>query len=150
MPDTVRIVLEERDPLAIWQIKGKFMLINRTGTRSLMLSGCVITSGFYVTSACGGDGADKAAPDFLAALAEAPVVRPFVAASIRVGHRRWTLLLKDGTQIYLPEGHEQEALKRLTSYQQKFRLLERPVLLIDMRLPDRMVIRLPLSQSVQR
>lgn len=149
MPDTVRIVLEERDPLAIWQIKGKFMLINRDGDQIADAFGLRDhIRAFMSLPLVVGDGADKAAPDFLAALAEAPVVRPFVAASIRVGHRRWTLLLKDGTQIYLPEGHEREALKRLTSYQQKFRLLERPVPLIDMRLPDRMVIRLPQSTSV--
>ncbi|MEE8660943.1 hypothetical protein CGLAMM_06265 [Acetobacteraceae bacterium EV16G] len=149
MPDTVRIVLEERDPLAIWQIKGKFMLINRDGAQIADAFGLRDhVRAFMSLPLVVGDGADKAAPDFLAALAEAPTVRPFVAASIRVGHRRWTLLLKDGTQIYLPEGHEREALKRLTLYQQKFRLLERPVPLIDMRLPDRMVIRLPQSPSV--
>lgn len=144
MPDTVRIALEERDPLAIWQIKGKFILINREGDQIADAFGLRDhIRAFMSLPLVVGDGANKAAPDFLKALAGFPIIRPFIAASIRVGNRRWTLLLKDGTQIYLPEGHERAALQRLTIYQQKFRLLERPVSLIDLRLPDRMVIRLP-------
>ena len=41
----------------------------------------------------------------------------------------------------LPEGHEIAALDRLVQLQQDHELLDRPLEAIDMRLPDRLVLR---------
>jgi cell division protein FtsQ len=41
----------------------------------------------------------------------------------------------------LPEGHEREALARLVELQASNDLLDRPLAAVDLRLPDKMVIR---------
>jgi cell division protein FtsQ len=43
--------------------------------------------------------------------------------------------------VLLPEGHEAAALDRLQQLQQDHALLDRPMQVIDLRLPDRLVVR---------
>lgn len=145
MPDTVVVQLTERSPFAVWQDHGRFTLINRDG--AAVADQTMVGPGneknaqaFLQLPLVVGDGANVAAGELIDALGQQPVVRDFVVAAVRVGDRRWNLSLKDGTTVMLPEGHDPEALARLARYQGDMRLLERPVISIDMRLPDRMVI----------
>ena len=64
-----------------------------------------------------------------------------VQAMVRVGEMRWNLRLHNGTDVLLPEGAEAAAIKRLSELQQEAKLLDRPVAAIDLRLPDRLVVR---------
>ena len=59
----------------------------------------------------------------------------------RVEGRRWTLILKDGLQIYLPEKQISRGLSRLRALNVQYNLLSRDLSLIDLRLPDRVTIR---------
>ena len=49
--------------------------------------------------------------------------------------------MTNGTDVMLPEGHETEALARLAELQASNALLDRPLAVVDMRLPDRLVVR---------
>ena len=51
------------------------------------------------------------------------------------------LRLANGAEVLLPEGAEPQALARLAELQAQHALLDRPLATIDMRLPDRLVIR---------
>ncbi|MBN8898056.1 MAG: cell division protein FtsQ, partial [Rhodospirillales bacterium] len=62
-------------------------------------------------------------------------------AAVRVGERRWNLQMNSGTDVMLPEGHEVEALDRLAQLQQEHAVLDRPLAAIDLRLPDRLLLR---------
>ena len=62
---------------------------------------------------------------------------------MRVGERRWNLRLHSGVDVLLPEGQEAPALNRLAELHQRHALLDRPLVAIDMRLPDRLVLRQP-------
>ena len=64
-----------------------------------------------------------------------------MVAAVRVGERRWNLQLNNGADVMLPEGHEVAALDRLVQLQQDHALLDRPLVAVDMRLPDRLVLR---------
>ena len=64
-----------------------------------------------------------------------------MVAAVRVGERRWNLRLNNGADVMLPEGHEVAALDRLMQLQQQHALLDRPLAAIDLRLPDRLVLR---------
>jgi cell division protein FtsQ len=77
----------------------------------------------------------------LDALTARPVLQARVVAAVRVGGRRWNLLMMNGTNVMLPEGHAAAALDRLMQLQQSHALLDRPLAAIDMRLPDRLVLR---------
>ncbi|GAB6854743.1 hypothetical protein JCM15831A_17670 [Asaia astilbis] len=141
MPDTITIKIVERSPIAVWQAHGQFILINREGER-VPDQGLEGKNGqaFVKLPLVVGEGANLAASSLVDALTANPEVQGFVVAAVRIGQRRWNLSLRDGATVLLPEGQEQAALSRLAHYQAQFRLLERPVVSIDMRLPDRMTV----------
>jgi cell division protein FtsQ len=137
LPGTIYVDITERRPYAIWQYQGKFQLIDRTGE--------VVTNedvaAFSDLPLVVGLGAPPHAADMLAALAAVPDIKSRVAAIVRVGERRWNLQLKNNITVMLPEGHEAAALARLADLQTQQQLLDRPLLFVDMRLPDRLAVR---------
>lgn len=141
LPDTIIVRLTERSPVAVWQTHGQFELINARGERvpDQGMKG-KDAEAFVKLPLVVGDGANVAAGSLIEALDAQPTVKAFVIAAVRVGQRRWNLSLRDGTTVMLPEGQEPAALARLATYQASHRLLERPVVSIDMRLPDRLII----------
>ena len=65
----------------------------------------------------------------------------------RAGAVRAGLRLMGGADIMLPEGHEAAAITRLVEIHARERLLDRPLAAVDMRLPDRLVVRMNPSPS---
>jgi len=137
LPGTIVVKLDERRPFAVWQNQGKFALIDRDG--QLVTDQDV--SQFRHLPLVVGAGAPGAATVLLDALTARPALQTRVIAAVRVGERRWNLHLNTGADILLPEGHEVAALDRLQQLQQDHALLDRPLQVVDLRLPDRLVIR---------
>jgi cell division protein FtsQ len=137
LPGTIVVKLDERRPFAIWQYQGKFALIDRDG--QLVTDQDV--SQFRHLPLVAGAGAPAAATLLLDALTARPGLQSRVIAAVRVGGRRWNLRLNTGADVLLPEGHEIAALDRLQQLQQDHLLLDRPLIDVDLRLPDRLVIR---------
>ncbi|HUB13325.1 MAG TPA: cell division protein FtsQ/DivIB [Acetobacteraceae bacterium] len=137
LPDTIVVNLEERRPFAIWQNNGRFMLIDRSG--NVVANQDV--AHFRNLPLVVGPGAPQDAAALIDALTARPALQKYVVAAVRVGERRWNLLMTSGADVMLPEGHEIMALDRLMQLQQGHDLLDRPLLAIDMRLPDRLVVR---------
>ena len=69
--------------------------------------------------------------------------RPHVTASVRVGDRRWNIELDNGIDVALPEKNAESAWHHLAALDRSDKLLARNVQVIDMRLPDRVVLRVP-------
>lgn len=139
LPGTILVRLQERTPFAIWQHQGRFAIIDRDGK--------VVTSetldAFGPLPLIVGAGAERhgaALYDLL--LAHRPILER-TQAMVRVGERRWNLRLHNGMDVLLPEGQEAPALNRLAEMHTRHALLDRPLVAIDMRLPDRMVLRQP-------
>jgi cell division protein FtsQ len=63
-------------------------------------------------------------------------------AAVFVGERRWNLRLKDGLDVRLPENDVGNALAALTRMDKEDRLFSRDITAIDMRLTDRLTVRL--------
>lgn len=137
LPGTIVVQLQERRPFAIWQDHGNFVLIDRQGQ--------VVTDSnvadFRSLPLVVGPGAPAAAAALIDALTDRPALAAHVTAAVRVGQRRWNLTLKSGTTVMLPEGHEIAALDRLEKMEGRYKLFERPLQYVDLRLADRMVIR---------
>lgn len=147
LPGTVLVRLTERRPFAVWQNQGRFVLIDRSGqvvARRDMDGGNLDrkdAEAFAELPLVVGAGAPGQATALIDALATEPTVRKQVTASVRVGQRRWNLTLRSGADVLLPEGAEPPALHRLAQLERDMHLLERPLIAIDMRLPDRLVLR---------
>lgn len=137
LPSTIVVNIEERAPVAVWQNQGKISLVDAKGQ--------VVTnedlSQFRYLPRIVGSGAPAAADALLAELRKRPELADKVNASVRVGDRRWNLHLNSGTDVLLPEGHEAAAMDRLVELQKDDQVLDRPLVAIDMRLPDRLVFR---------
>jgi cell division protein FtsQ len=142
LPGTVVVYLQERAPFAVWQTQGKLFLVDRVG----QVVANQDISQFHKLPQIVGSGAPGAASELLDALTERPALAEKVAASVRVGERRWNLRLNNGIDVMLPEGHVAVALDRLIQLQREHAVLERPLAAIDLRLPDRLVLR-PRSDS---
>ena len=139
LPGTILVRLQERTPFAIWQNQGRFAIINRDGT----VVTCETLDAFGPLPLVVGAGAERhgaALYDLL--LAHRPILER-TQAMVRVGERRWNLRLHNGMDVLLPEGQEAPALNRLAEMHTRHALLDRPLVAIDMRLPDRMVLRQP-------
>ncbi len=137
LPDTLVIQLAERRPFAIWQNQGKFVLIDRAG----QVVANQDVAQFRALPLVVGLGAPAGAATLLDALTERPALAARVTAAVRVAERRWNLRMKNGTDVLLPEGAEAAALTKLEKLQNDQSILDRPLAVIDMRLPDKLVLR---------
>lgn len=137
LPGTVVVFLQERRPFAIWQSQGKFVLVDRAG----QIVANQDVAQFRNLPLIVGGGAPAAAAPLLDALTDRPALQARVVAAVRVGERRWNLRMNNGADVMLPEGHEVAALDRLAQLQQDHAVLDRPLAAIDMRLPDRLMLR---------
>jgi cell division protein FtsQ len=89
-----------------------------------------------------GDGADERATPLLQELARYPALQSRTRAAIYVANRRWNLKLNDGTDVKLPERNFDAALATLAKLDQESALLNRDITIVDLRLPDRVIVRL--------
>jgi cell division protein FtsQ len=65
-----------------------------------------------------------------------------VRASILVGERRWNVRLRNGLDIKLPENGVAGAIEQLLALNNNVRLLSRDIAAVDLRLRDRVTVRL--------
>jgi cell division protein FtsQ len=138
LPGDIFISVVERSPFAVWQNQGKFMLIDRSGAIVADQDIAVFAKELPLVV---GAGAPAAAAALIDALAAQPTLQSRVVAAVRVGERRWNLRLSNGTDVMLPEGAEIPAIARLVELQNDHALLDRPMQAVDLRLPDRLVLR---------
>ncbi len=138
LPSQLHVVLEERVPYAVWQHNSALLLVDQDGTVIETLHGRTDT-GFPLIV---GEGAAKHARDLLDELAHWPKIKNKVQAAIRVADRRWNLKLQNGMEIRLPEGDTSRALKKVDQLNAKHKILSGDAVAVDLRLPDRVTIRL--------
>ncbi|PTW58804.1 cell division protein FtsQ [Breoghania corrubedonensis] len=145
-PGTLKVSLSERVPYALWQ-RGKIVsIIDRDGT--------VITDEVKERYAnlplVVGHGAQKEAPQILAELDGVPELRSRVRALVLIAERRWNLVLENNITVRLPEDGVDEALRYLVRLDQEKGLLSRDITAVDLRLKDRIVVRLAKDAKLNR
>ena len=137
-PGRLRIEIKERKPFALWQKDGGVALIAADGT----VLEPFVPRRYLALPLVVGVGAQQAAAEFLAKLVRYPVIAHQVEASVLVANRRWNLYLKGGIEVQLPEFAPERALQRLVALDRAKKLLARDIVKVDLRLPDRVTVRL--------
>jgi cell division protein FtsQ len=137
LPDTIYVRLVEREPMALWQHGGKIDLIDRSGA----VIPVTRLDRFAKLPMVVGDDAAAHAAQLLAMLASEPDLAARVTAAVDVGGRRWNLRLDNAIDVLLPAEDPAAAWADLARLQRKNAILQRDVQAIDMRLPDRLVVR---------
>lgn len=148
LPDTIKVRLVERKPLAIWQHEGSFSLIDRDGAViDSKLRSADIRERFDQLRVLVGDNAPDHAVALFQMLSIEPELSSRVKAATWVGDRRWTLRLDNNIDVLLPAKAPLAAWRFLAHTAKQEALLDRAVVLIDLRqAPDRM--RLKLDKAV--
>ena len=138
LPSTLRVLVEERTPYALWQSKGETFVVDAEGV--VLASG---TRDIYpALPLVVGEGAGKHAAALMRQLSPFETVGGRLVAAVRVGDRRWTLKLASGIEVMLPEDGIEDALKTLAAFESGRDLLERGVAAVDLRLGDRIGVKL--------
>ena len=138
LPNTIVLRIEERVPLARWQNEGRVAVVDDDGR---VIDGARPQDFRELLLVVGPDASGMAA-DLIAIMELVPELKLRVAAAVRVGGRRWNLKLDDGIDVHLPETDLDGALLRLADLDKAQQLLARDVEAVDLRLPDRLVLRL--------
>jgi cell division protein FtsQ len=146
LPGQLQIEIKEREPFALWQKDQRVSVIADDGT---VLEGFVVPQ-LLTLPLVVGRGAETHAKDFLALLNRFPGIRERVRASILVGERRWNLRLDNGLDIRLPEADVARALDQLLALDRDSQILSRDIAIVDLRLPDRVTVRLSDRAAEQR
>lgn len=139
LPDTVFLQVVERRPLAIWQDRGRFALIDYDGKVIIDRE----LDRFAGLPLVVGDDAPAHAAQLLEMLWNQPELMARVKAAVRVGGRRWNVRLDNGIDVRLPEDNPAAAWARLATYERTHHVLAKDVGVLDLRLPDRLIVQKP-------
>ncbi|SFG92159.1 cell division protein FtsQ/DivIB [Methylobacterium gossipiicola] len=144
-PNEIVINQVEREPAALWQRNGVISVIAADGT----VIDEMRDDRYAALPLVVGEGANERLKDYLALIEAAGSLAERVKAGTYVSGRRWTLKL-DGVDIRLPETGAAEALARLVRLERDNRLLEKDIIAVDLRMPDRVVVRLTEEAAAAR
>ncbi len=137
LPGTIYIRLSEREPLALWQEKGMIRVLDRNGE---VIPDIQPRRFAHLPLVVGADAPAHAAK-LIALMNSEPELRERVTAAVRVGGRRWNVQIEGRIDVRLPEADAAAAWAQLARIERQQGLLSRDVIVIDLRLPDRLVVR---------
>ncbi|MEM7422108.1 MAG: cell division protein FtsQ/DivIB [Pseudomonadota bacterium] len=134
------IAVIERLPAAVWRDEeGGLWLIGRDGVAIAQTESRIAHRSLpLVLGAGGGSGV----PEALKIYRTAPDLRDRLRALVRVGQRRWNVVLDRGLTIMLPEQVPERSLARVMAWHYGEELLDRALMTVDMRNVDRPVLRM--------
>ncbi len=139
LPSVLFVRIVEKKPVAVWQHQKKYRPLDEAGEPidddKTILSGLLLVVG---------DDAPEHTPALIRILAQYPEIAVKVRSAVRVGGRRWNLLLNDaeeGLEVYLPETDIAGALERLQRMNEEEQILRRDLQVIDLRIADRLIVR---------
>lgn len=136
-PGTLNVEVHERRPSALWSRKGKTYLIDPTGR---VLGAAAAPHGWDLPMVAG-EGANTQAALLFAALERQPEIQALVELAARIGERRWSLVLKNGSRIELGADREAEGLEQVAQSPELRLVLSGAPTIVDVRTQGRFTIR---------
>lgn len=135
----LQVVITERVPVAVWRTEDGLTLVDETGHR---VAGLLARADRADLPLIAGDGADRATPEALQLIAAAGPLTPRIRGLVRMGDRRWDVVLDRNQRILLPERNPVQALERLLALDHAQDLMNRDILTVDLRSDHRPTLRL--------
>lgn len=135
----LQISVTERLSAVIWRGREGLELLDATGHRVAPLAARALRPDLPLIV---GDGAEAHVVEALALLRAAQPLQGRVRALVRMGERRWDLVLDRDMRILLPEDRPGAALNRAIALHQAEDLLERDIRAVDLRNEDRPTVRM--------
>lgn len=145
-PNDLVIEIVEREAFAVWQRDGELRVVASDGTPTEKMR----DPRFVNLPLVVGEGANLRAKDFVALIDSSPELKSRIRAGSLIAERRWNLTMTNGVLVRLPEQGAATALQRLARAEREQRILQRDILSIDLRDPDRMTVRLAAEPAETR
>jgi cell division protein FtsQ len=136
---TLQVLVTERTPALVWRTEDGIELLDATGHRVASLAERIDRADLPLVA---GVGADKAADEALDVLAAAGPLQPRIRGLVRMGERRWDVVLDRDQRILLPSESPVTALQRLLTINATEDLFARDIAAFDLRIGQRPVLRL--------
>lgn len=131
--------VEPRVPVALWRGADNLRLIDAKGEFAGVIAA---RSDRLDLPLIAGDGAHDHIQEALTLFRNAGPLAPRVRGLVRMGERRWDIVLDRGQRILLPENGAASALDRVIALDQTKELLERDIVAIDLRNSARATVQL--------
>ncbi|MFQ3184835.1 MAG: cell division protein FtsQ [Alteromonas macleodii] len=135
----LQIHVTQRIPVAVFRAPGGLKLIDAGG---VLLQSIIVRADRSDLPLITGDGAREALSEGLEIYNRAGPLASRMRGVLRMGERRWDVILDSGQRILLPATNSIAAFERVVALNQAQDLLERDVAVVDMRHPARPTIRL--------
>jgi cell division protein FtsQ len=123
----------------VWRDVDGLKLVSGTGN---ILRNIAYRADFGHLPLIAGEGAVDVLEEARSIISHADPIADRLRGLVRVGHRRWNLILLDGQTIALPENSPELALSQAIVLGQAQNLFERDISLIDFRDPNRPTLRI--------
>ncbi len=136
---TLEVVLTARVPAALWRDGSTLRLIDGEGVPSGSVSSRASRLDLPLIA---GDGAEQHIEEALALYAGAGPLRERVRGLVRMGERRWDIVLDRDQRILLPGDGAVPALDRVIALNDAQDMLSRDVVVVDMRNTERPTLRM--------
>jgi cell division protein FtsQ len=133
------VEITERVPAALWRTRGGIRVLDREGVSIATIDSRAARSELPVMT---GAGADAHVAEALDILEAARPLKMDIRGLVRMGARRWDLVLRDGKRVMLPEAAPVRALERVIVLNAAHEMLERDLVAVDMRIGARPTVRL--------
>ncbi len=133
------IRIEEREPAALWLTHDGVSIVDAEGH---FIAGLGTRNLSEPLPLLAGEGADQAVPEALLLIESALPLGERVHGLVRMGERRWDLVLNNDTRILLPEVGALTALDRVLALDEVSEILTRDLTTVDLRNPGRLTVRL--------
>jgi cell division protein FtsQ len=135
----LQIDVTPRVPVAVWRSEIGLALVDNTGAHVARIEARRDHADLPLIA---GAGAAKAVPEALKLIAAANVLGDRLRGLVRVGGRRWDVVLDREQTIMLPEENALQALERVIALEGAQEVLTRDVARVDMRLAARPTLRM--------
>lgn len=135
----LQLDVTERAPVALWRTRAGLVLVDGDG---VAVRSAAFRDDFPGLPLIAGDGADLAVTEALAIVQAAGPLTPRLRGLVRVGLRRWDVVLDGDQRLLLPEVAAVQALERVIAMDQAKDLLGRDVVVVDLRVPERLTVRM--------
>ena len=133
------IAVVERRPVAVWRYADGLRLIDAEGQMTGMIASRTDRADLPLIA---GDGARDVIAEALSLFAAAGPVAPRIRGLVRMGERRWDVVLDRDQRILLPADGAVAAFERVVALDQAQEMLGRDIVVVDMRNAQRPTIRL--------
>ena len=135
----LQVVVEEREPAFVWRAPEGLILLDDTGHHIAGIDSRTARADLPVLA---GEGADTAVAEAIDLIVAAGPFQPRLRGLVRMGDRRWDMVLDRNQRILLPAAAPLDALDALIALDQAQNVMARDILTFDLRLTARPVLRL--------